>query len=566
MHHPRSRALAVSAAFTALALGAFAAPAQAADHQLKLEVPASVQIPSTPKAPGQWDENLSVRYGRTGTGILDGLKLTFDTKDLAGVAQLTVGGCATSGTLITCNVDHLQYESINFTGHPWLSAVAGAKPGSSGVLHLRFSGAGATEATQDVRVDVGGPRFKLKDVPPVKGARPGDTVTPSVVFANRGETAASKVFVEVTAVSGLNPVQVPANCEYQDNPDGAYGEKSWPGSVNMACAVDAAVGAGEVYKLSPVSFKVAPTAEYTFADIAVFPTADADNSQAALWRANGPLKRGTGPALTLAKTTDADLLGAPLNGYDHRIEQEVIADNPADFSASAAWAPANGGRTGTLTVVEANSGPASIFDRSGGEATPHLSTVLPAGVSVTKVPAGCGAVEWENGQHVEHPNKYSCEGPFWVPSGYLRSYDFELKVDDPAAAAKAVVSLQNTVSANEPGHPSAVMSWDHNPANDRIEVALGTTAGGGLPTATAKPTTTATATVAPPVVQPTGSASARPSGSGAPSASASRTSGGGLAFTGSEGTGTMVGLGVGAIVLGGGVIALVARRRRGAHG
>ena len=488
MRNPRSRTLAASAAFTALALGAFAAPAMAADHQLKIEAAASVQISSTPQAPGQYGENLHVRVGRTGTGVLQGVKLSFDTTDLAGVAQLTVPGCATAGALITCDVNDLQFESINILHSPWLSAAVGVTPGTSGVLHLRLYGAGATEATQDIRVDVGAPQFKLKEIDPVSGATPGDVLTPSVVFANRGESAASKVFVEVTAISGLDPIQVPSNCEYQDNPDGAFGMKSWPGSVNVVCAVDTAIGAGEVYKLGPLSFKVAPTARYTFADVSIFPTADAEGTQAAQWRAAGPLTHGTGPALTATATTDPDLLSAPLTGYDRFAELEVGAVNTADFSASAAWAPAGDGSTGTLTVAEANAGPASIFDRSGGESAPQLMVVLPDGVTVTKSD-DCQAVEWENGQHIEHPNKYNCGGPSWVPTGFLRTVTLELKVDDPAAAPKAVVSLQNSQSRYEPGHPSAVMPWDQNPANDLVEIALGSAAAGNLPTATVAPTT-----------------------------------------------------------------------------
>ncbi|MFJ5230730.1 LPXTG cell wall anchor domain-containing protein [Kitasatospora sp. NPDC088391] len=571
MNHPRSRALAASATLTLLGLGVLAAPAATAvaEHRLLIDAPASVQISSTPKQPAQWDENLHLRVGRTGTGTVNGVKLDFDTRDLAGTAQLTVPGCATAGTVVTCDVNDLQFDSINITHNPWLSAAAGAKPGSSAVLHLRLYGGGTVEAAKDVRVDVGAPRFKTKDLQQVT-ARTGDTVTPEVVFANRGESAATALYVEITALSGLTPAQVPANCEYQDNPDGAYGDRGWPGSVNVACAVDATIGAGQVYKLSPFSFKVGPTARYTFADISLFPTVDAETSQLAGWRANGPLKRGTGPAMTVGGATDAGLLTGELHDYDNRVEQEVSADNPADFSAGAAWTPADGGKKGTLTVAEANAGPASIFDRSGGESSPGVRAVLPAGVTATKVPDGCRAVEWENGKHIDHPNTYDCGGPYWVPAGYLKSYAFELAVENPAAAPKAVVSLQNQTSIYEPGHPSAVMGWDHNAANDLVEIALGASAGGGLPDP--KPSTTPTGgtgggtapTAAPSAALPTGTPSGRATASAAPSTTAAGRTTGGLASTGSDGSGTLLALGLGAVGLGTAAV-LVARRKRGAR-
>ncbi|GAA4854369.1 hypothetical protein [Kitasatospora terrestris] len=566
----RARTLALPTAVAALALSAAAVPAHADDIKLSLSAPGSVQIPGKPVTKQEWDENLHLRIGRTGNTDVKNVKVVFDTKDLAGIAALSVDRCAVQGTVTTCDQPDLRFDSINISQHPFLNAVDGVKPGTSGVLHIKVTASGATEATADVRVDVGGPDFKAKDLAPITDAKVGGAVTPAIVFANRGGTASRKIVVEVSAVSALEVRQWPSNCEYAQEPDGSYEGRSWPGALDGVCVIDTPVAPGEVFKLSPLTFTVGATAEYDFADISVYPTEDSEVSAIPLWRKNLKLTRGTGPAMTATKTTDAALLTEERHPYDMRVEQEVRTDNPADFSALGAWAPAPGGRTGTLTVGERNDGPASIYDRSGGEAAPSVRVVFPDGVSVTKTPTGCSAVTWEDGQQVAKPNKYDCGGPWWVPSGFQGTYAFELAVAAPESAPAATVSLQNTESKYGTGHASAVMSWDHNAANDLVKVALGTSASGSIPTAKPKPTPTSTGPTSAPVVSlPTATPSAQRS-TGAPSSapaggSASHT-GGNLASTGASGIGPMVGGGIAAIALGGGVIALVARRRKaGAH-
>ncbi|MFC9329707.1 hypothetical protein [Kitasatospora sp. NPDC057015] len=570
----------------ALAAGTMATPAYASTVKLNINTAASVQISADPAAPPQFGENLSIRIGRSGTSApITNATLTLDTGGLTGLATLASPGCTTAGTLVSCPVHYLNYEDINLSStNLWLSAVSGVRPGSSGTVHVTLSAPDADSAEADVRVDVGGPAFKAKELQPLSAVAVGSTVTPAPEFANRGGAPASRAIVEITALPGLGITEWPSNCEHASAEWGGGAGTEGLRTQYAICTIDAAIAPGEAVRLEGLRYNVTSEAFYTFVDFSVFATPDAEAASGPRLRKELTFQRGTGAPLGLAKVADSVPAGYPdRNGFF--TELEVSAENTADFAASGSWAPDATGRHGKLDVGLQNQGPASVFDRSGGEGAVVLKVALPQGASAQSVPAGCTAVTREHGEAVTGPtNTYTCEGlGSWMPNGGRKTYQFDLALDS-SDLAPAEVSLQNTQSELEPGHDSAVMRWDANPANDLVKVRLGAAAGGGTPSPTATPSGTASpsGTAAPTGTATTGGttqvslvtspAAGAPAGTAAPSTAPVATGadgrpvGGSLASTGGSGTLPLAGASAAALLTGAAAVVVARRRRTGSHG
>ncbi|WP_033355457.1 LPXTG cell wall anchor domain-containing protein [Kitasatospora aureofaciens] len=577
MRNSRRRALYAPFTIAAVVLGATAVPAHADDLKLTFTgvSNSTVQIPTKPAQPGRGNQNLHIEIGRIGAGTAHDVKVVFDTTDLAGVADLTVPGCATAGKTITCDQHDLNFDRINLLYNPWLSAVKGATPGSHGVLHLKLTASNAQSASRDIQVDVGGPDFKAKPLADQNNVKPGTVLTPSVEFANVGDLPAGKVVVALDAISGMDFKQRPSNCEFASEPDGGWGDKTWPGDSVAICTVDTTVAPGQVVALDPLQLGITDSAWYTFADITVSPAEDAQFSEIPDWRKRLTFQRGTGPALTLKPANDPGLLSAPRTSYDNRVEQNVLATNTADFSALGSWKP-NGDKQGTLSVGFRNSGPASIFYRSG-DAVVTVQATIPAGVTVTKVPDGCRPKTWENGKQVAHPDKYLCESPIWVASGLEKVFPFGLSVDASTTPPTVQVTLQDQESLYGTGATIAKLSFELDPSHESVSVQLGTQASGSIPgpvptsEPSQGPTPSSRPTSAPPIARPT----ATPSTPGqAPSTTASAAStaspsaralSGDLAHTGSDGTLLIAGTGAAAIAVGGALFVVARRRKAATH-
>ncbi|MFJ7912437.1 hypothetical protein [Kitasatospora sp. NPDC096204] len=514
MHSTRTRRFLGAGTATvvaALAAGTAALPAHAAGTQLRIFPTGTIQISTQPAPQPQFGENIHLRIGRTGTEVVNGAKLAFDTTGIDGLATLSVPGCATAGKVITCDIWRLDLENINITSHPWLSAVAGVRPGSTGTVHATLSAPGAETAEADIPVEIGGAGFRTKEPSEQSGVKVGSTLPSTLEFANRGESPARRAVVEVYLAPGLDVATWPSNCEY------AKDKGEWAGrgfgypmpTVHGICTVDGEIAPGQAVKLSGLELTVGTDAYSTFAGYEVYPAEGVYGGSAADLRRRLSFQRGTGAPATLVKTSGD---GIP-DGLDvnHSTEQQVLADNSADFAVNGSWAPDASGTTGTFTLGAVNNGPGSIIDRSLGEGAPSLHVQFPEGVTVTGLPSTCQPYDYVLGQKSDKPlNKFSCEGlgGFFMPAGATNSHKLTLSVPEGTGELTATVSLQNMTSEYEPGHPSAVMSWDRNPANDLLKVDLRATPGstpgtGGTPA----PTPTGTPTEAPvtePSPAPTG--------------------------------------------------------------
>ncbi|KQV18676.1 MULTISPECIES: hypothetical protein [unclassified Kitasatospora] len=568
-----ARPFGIAAALT-LAVTGTALPASAAsDLSLMLEGPAAISIDPTAKPEPHSAGNLPLYIGRVGKEAAKDVVVSYDTRDLTGVAELTLSGqCTVSGTVHTCKQWFpLEYDRINLTENATLTGAKDAKIGAKGVLHIKATSSNAKEAVQDVEVFTGGPKLELKEIPAQNKVKIGSTLDAPIEITNKGSLPANRVILAMYATDGLEFKQRFGNCEYGAESGGG----SWTSSAGMICTVDTQVAPGETVKLSPMQFGVTPTALYTFANFHILANVETGTH----WmRESYNLKPGSGPRLTFVGKPEAPVatVGGPNidedNGSAHNYaELEVHADSSADFSAIAQWTPAAGGRTGKLTVGMLNSGPGSVYDRSGGESAPSVQVVLPKGVTATTVPEKCSAGGHANGEQVKDQGYYTCSTDIWIPNGARYTFEFALALTAEAVNSTVPFSLQNSQSSYEPGHPSAVMSWDKNPANDLGSIKLGEQASGNLPTTTpTKPATTAPTkapTKAPPAVQPTGTRSASAVPAGQKSSAAPSTSTGPLASTGGgSNAGPIAGAGIAAIVLGAALVVVALRRRRaGAH-
>ncbi len=476
------RVASVSAAGLAalLSVGATTVPAQASTMKLALFVAPSVQLPTTPVAqPPRSGGNLFIDAGRIGQDSPQNAQLTVDTTRLAGIADLGLPqGCTAKGRVYTCPEWNLDFPRINLTQNFWLSTAKGAKPGAHGTLHITLTASNAQSASADVRVDVGGPDLKVKQLPWPQPVKVGATVSPAIEFANLGSLPTSKIYVQLTTDPGLDYKRRPSNCEYATEP----GDKTWPGEADAICTINAVVAPGETYRIDPLQFGVSASAYYSYSDISLLAKDDAQFSGIPAWRNRLHFVRGTAPAVTAHKIQDPSVAAGPRRSYDNRTMLAIQADNTADFAAVGAWVPDASGTHGTLTIGAANHGPASIEDRSGGDGMPSVRMTVPDGATVTSIPANCSAVTWENGKQVAHPNKYECRafGGSWAATGTKSLFAFGLKLTNASVKAVAPISLQNEASLYGKGHPTAVMPWDHNPSNDATTVVLSSKPSGSL--------------------------------------------------------------------------------------
>ncbi|MGY0462313.1 hypothetical protein ACW14Y_18945 [Kitasatospora sp. cg17-2] len=481
MNSTRARRVLGSAAATAVAalsVGTLAVPAHAAGPALSLEVGSLIQIQGEPTTQPQFGENVFLRIGRTGTAPVQGARLTLDTSGLDGVAVLTASGgrCVTAARTITCDLGYLNSDSVNITDHLWASAVPGAKAGTRGVVHAALTAPGAEPADKDFAVEVGGAAFRAAEIAAKQHAKVGSTFTPAVRFANRGGVSAARAVVEVLILPGLKVENWPSNCEYATDP-GQIGREGFGtpiATIHGICTVEGEILPNEPVRLNGLDLTVTSEAEYTMADFMVFADPNAAGTQGAELRRRLSFERGTGAPATLTRDSAEGIPSGYPDANGHFTEQEVFADNGADFGLTGTWTPDASGRAGTLTVTAANRGPASIFDRSGGEGTPFVRIQLPEGATVTDLPENCRANNRVLGEPQDRPlNKFDCKAfDFFMANGSSSRHVLGLALDEGTVPLSATVSFQNQLSDLEEGYPSAPMSWDPDPDNDRIKVAL----------------------------------------------------------------------------------------------
>ncbi|MFG2822537.1 hypothetical protein ACGFX4_24270 [Kitasatospora sp. NPDC048365] len=569
----RTRTLGLTVAAAAAAATTFSAlPAHAAADELRLEVAKAVAIAPAPDSGDATATPLLVGVnGHLGGGVQKTMTLTYDTTGLAGVASFTPdtgwgSKCTVQGQVHTCSFAQYgndKYPDFNHQLQPKLTPLKGVKPGTSGHIRITETWDGGPVNTADTTVYVGGPDLQFvtdaQNPENVEAGKPGSTVKQVFRITNKGTVESGRLVLVVNASTSLTLKQRFANCEYAHRGAGDNGQYSWTDEDVAICAIDTSVKPGETVTVDPIELGLGADALYT--DVEVLALSD-EGDGTEWWRKNlhfEPVK--SGPRLTVGKPETPGAKSGPPNvgPYSHNtLIVQYHADSTADFAAQGGWAPTDGGKKGVLTIGAHNAGPASVGYLRSGEPVAQILVKLPAGAAVSgKLPEGCGTPS-------DQPNTVNCSTDMWLPNGGQRVFALPLTVSDPASAPKAKVGL-TTSEGTYNGGKYLDLPFDRNSANNTVDVALGSKPSGSVPTGpTAHPTPTDPQPTRP---RPSGSASgsAHPSASATASGTAAHT-GGNLASTGASGIGPMVGGGIAAIALGGGVIALVARRRKaGAH-
>ncbi|MER5862312.1 hypothetical protein [Kitasatospora sp. NPDC002040] len=512
--------------------------------------------------PAERPSDLFLTITQQGEGTPEDLRVSYDTRDLAGVAELgTALGCEVTGTVHRCEQPSPAPGSASTGGNPYLSPAEGAAIGAKGVLHITVTGSNTKPAARDVEVFVGGPNLVPKWPEPLKDVKPGSTLSPRLEVTNEGRLPAQRVIVQATLGPGAKFRQQFSNCEYATTPP--WQTYRMP-STYMVCTIDSPVAPQQTVHLDPLAIEVTGSEFKGFLAFEVFGNRALERNDL---RNSYAFEQGTGPRLTFGSPeTPVDDVGGPdlLTGrHDSTFGFDVATTS--DHEALGRWTPAGNGRRGTLTIGARNNGPADSSDYFRDQAT-SVRLHLPDGARVvTDLPAACHDAAWDATQLLG-PGYY-CSLSQLGRVGEELSFDLGLELDAPAAGLSARVSLQDRTSTYQPGHLSAVDPNDRTPVNDVVLVRLGEQPGRGTPATARAGTSTGTGpTDSATPVESSGAPTSSDSGARATPGSSSRplaSTGGGSGAGPITGPGTLgIVLGGAAVVLGLGVIAVTLRRRR----
>ncbi|MFJ1753008.1 LPXTG cell wall anchor domain-containing protein [Kitasatospora sp. NPDC088134] len=570
-----TRPAALGAPLTAAAalLAFTAAPALAVGDDVKLSSLSAISLPDAPDNGTATAIELPVTTtGHLASGTSRDLVITFDTTGLNGLATFKpdanwASHCTTAALVYTCTFNQFSAPPMqgvfNSQYRPTLTANKGAPHGVPAHLKVTGGWVGGPTTTADVSVYAGGPKLEFDaslDQSEPDAGKSGSTFKQSLRVTNNGSMESGRLVVGAALSPGLSFPKKLANCSY-----GVYNEDSGPYAHTEAaiCTINTSVKPGQTVTVDPLEIGV--TADSLYPDVEYFVDSDVNDTFS--------YPRGSytfTPASNSGTRLTAGLLeddnaksGPPSLGPNVRnaVIVQYKADNHADLSARAAWAPTDSGKKGTLTVTAHNGGPATVGYLRSGNSIASILVTLPTGVTVAdRLPTHCGSSD-------EHPNIVACSLSDWLPNGESVSFDLPLAVADPASGPKVTAALTNEWSAYE--NKVEALPYDLENGNNTVTLALG-----GTP-ATAQPSAPGTGGSTPPSTgTPTGQPTGTPTDSTTPTASPSASStapagnnaaaAGNLASTGSDGNGTLLGLGLGAIGLGA-LAVLVARRKRGAR-
>jgi LPXTG-motif cell wall-anchored protein len=521
---------AVAAAVTGAGILAGAGSAYGADDGLHINIGDSeLTLPRGVAGPAG-TKFVHVEVAHDLAGHVPQATLTVDTSGIAAVADVTwPKECTHSGTTGTCTIDHVD-DSENWDGvvHQLalgLTAAAGAKNGVRGTISFKATAPGLNSDQTDFDVAVGsGADLVIQPLKPVAKAKVGSTVAARIAWANTGNQTTPSTIITLEAIAGLEFTQKFSNCTYS-KPEGRLK------NVTAVCTLDTPLAPGQALQLSQdVKLQVTDEAYYTFLTAKVTPPGEkADTS-----RQSAPGARGTGSKLTATPVAGSRLTQqtAVINPRDSYTELEVQAVNHAHYSAVGANARGDKGATVPVTVGMRNSGPALIFDRSGGEGNDAVLVTFPKGATVTTVPKGCDLTD----KGVKGTGPYECgsDDAYIQAPGYHADFTFKVRLDQQLTNARGTAALTNFMHDMKPSTP-VTFPWDTS------------TTGYTAPIVFNGPVTTA---------QPTASAST--GGSNAPGPNGQSQS---LAATGSDSHTPLIAGGAAIAAAGAGILFATRRRR-----
>ncbi|WP_250002194.1 LPXTG cell wall anchor domain-containing protein [Actinoplanes sp. M2I2] len=457
----RLRPIALSAAVAAVALGALAAPAQAAPDDEGQFV--GVLLP----------EQIAVIAGKTKTvraevlniGSKPAENVVADFSDIDPSLKLTLPA--------NCDATSCPVGDIAANGRKVLTFTIGST-GDKLAANFQVGVDGLTSEVTVVRSE-GGIDLELEPIDDPKIGR-GQSAALPITVHNAGSEPVSTVGLVVAAENGLTPLGSYRNClpldEVEDEIDDTAG---------IVCLFDEEFAPGATFRLpadSPVKLRVNKDAggPYTYSGAAI--AVGLNDEDAALLA-----RQKTGKVLTLDAVSKASGL-LDEEPDDLNIEDNIatfgvsVGKSVADSAAVGATISGKGGDTRTIKVGVRNLGPTTVIPFSDDvDWFPGVQVTIPAGLKLTEVDPFCMP---GSGVDVKKPGSidgrdYLCVAPMGLGVGKLESFTFTGTLTGDESTAGSVV-VDGGVQ-------------DPNAKNDKaaITVALtgqggeGGEGGGGLP-------------------------------------------------------------------------------------
>ncbi|MFF4799900.1 hypothetical protein ACFY1U_16015 [Streptomyces sp. NPDC001351] len=418
-----------------------AGPAGAASSQpvITLDAPTPSALPAAPATAGVSFDF----HTKTKNLTADDATLTVDARGLSKIAKVAFSSnCTAHGLVATCS------ESFESGSDPkiglgsmtqlTLTALRGSRLGATGTYKITGRSAHAQIVGGTGSVTVGGPSFGLKRLADHTNLKVGSTLAEPVQFTNVGDRPARGVQTVLAASSGLDFADHYSNCQYGFN-----------GAIHFAkCYPKGAINLAETAALSaPVRLHVNSTALFTTLDVLTAPLGQPGwpDGQGLKWTWG----KKSAPALKLKvikagrhSSAPAGSVSLPQTGSvtDYWIAS-LKAHNTADFAVSGASAQAGAGKTATLGFHLTANGPATLYDRSGGDGLPTAWVTLPPGTTAVGHSANCAPWQ-ENNPTAKAKGPYVCTLPgYVVPKGQVTAFALTLRVDDVVTHAAGSVQL-----------------------------------------------------------------------------------------------------------------------------
>ncbi|MGW3206079.1 hypothetical protein [Streptomyces sp. NPDC001135] len=453
-----------AAGLAAALLGAAPAGAVTGQPVITLDAPEPVALPA---APATADVHLEFQTKAKNLQA-DDVTLTVDARGLSKIAKVTFSGnCTVKALVATCS-ESLESDSSPTTHMGamtglTLTPLKGAALGAAGTYEVTGRSAHAQIVGGTGKVEVGGPSFGLDRLTDHTDLKVGSTVSEPVRFSNVGNRPARGVQTALAASPGLDFADHYANCKYGSN-----------GTIRFAeCYPKGAIGIGETAALAaPVRLRVNSTALYTYLDTRTAPLGQPG------WPEGQGIKWTWGKGATLKlkvikagrwSSAPAGSVSLPQTGEvtDYWIAS-LKARNTADFGVTGASARAGRGKNATFAFHLSANGPATLYDRSGGEGVPSVWVTLPTGTTAVGHSANCAPWQ-ENNPTAEAHGPYVC-GPsgLVLPKGTVTGFTLTLRVDKVVTRAKGGVQV---VWGPDPSH-SRRPAFDPNSRDDSAALTL----------------------------------------------------------------------------------------------
>ncbi|MGW1745076.1 hypothetical protein ACWCRD_05545 [Streptomyces sp. NPDC002092] len=418
-----------------------AGPAGAVSSQpvITMDAPTTAALPAAPATAGMSFDF----HTRTKNLTADDATLTVDARGLSKIAKVTFSSnCTAHGLVATC---WEMFESgsdpkngLGSVTQLTLTALRGSRLGATGTYKITGRSAHAQIVGGTGSVTVGGPSFGLKRLVDHTNLKVGSNLKEPVQFSNLGNRPARGVQTVLATSPGLDFVDHYSNCQYGSN-----------GTVHFArCYPRGAINIAETAALSaPVRLHVNSSALFTYLDVLTAPLGQPGwpDGQGIKWTWG----KKSAPALKLRvikpgrhSSAPAGSVSLPQTGdvTDYGIAS-LKARNTADFAVSGASAQAGAGTTATLGFHLAANGPATLYDRSGGEGVPTAWVTLPPGTTAVGHSANCAPWQ-ENNPTAKAKGPYVCRLPgIVVPKGQVTAFAVTLRVDDVVPHAAGSVQL-----------------------------------------------------------------------------------------------------------------------------